>query len=117
MERITSTDVFLHEYEETSRVMKESEVNLMDVSRRSGIGYTTLREIKYMRANPTVEMLTKVNRALWERKTDGTTCENCRWCESFKAKRVMPVGCWLGRGWSDETAACSMYNPGPNPND
>lgn len=43
------------------------DLNLMDLSRRSGVSYTALREIKAGDGNPTVSTLTAIYDALAER--------------------------------------------------
>lgn len=48
--------------------LQNPDINLMDIARRSTIGYNTLRNIRDGKANPTVSMIEKVQDAI----------DNCR---------------------------------------
>lgn len=46
--------------------LKRDDINLMDIARKSTIGYNTLRSIRDGKANPTVSMIEKVQAAIDE---------------------------------------------------
>lgn len=62
---------------EIQSMMRESGINLMELSRRSGIGYSTLQRIKEGRANPTVSMLDRVRSEMLRPAKDGRSCKTC----------------------------------------
>ena len=97
-------------FEEVTRIMAESDVNLMELSRASGIGYTTLRMMRKGEGNPTVDMLDKVYSSMFSRIDGELSCEACKWCMAFEPE-TPHYACELAMAGGDDWRACVMYSP------
>lgn len=70
--------------EEVINTLNSSEVNLMALSRDTGVSYTLLRELKAGRhKNCTVSTLSAISNKLLERAPD-KKCHECKFYDSFE---------------------------------
>ena len=97
--------------EELSWMMELTQVNLMELSRRTGVAYGTLHSIKKGTANPTISTIKAVKSGLFQPHDDtNKSCEGCAFyiqpytngdfggCEVVMMPfNETPKACWLFR--------------------
>lgn len=96
--------------EEIQHGLTETNVSMMELSRRSGVAYNTLRAIKAGKANPTISTLREVMSAMYSPLDGKTTCEECRFCLVFDSN-TEDYACEIPAAPKDDPLACIMYTP------
>lgn len=95
--------------DEIKFVLNQSGVNLMELSRVTGVSYNTLRSLKAGTANPTIKLLDRIYEACGRTELPGKTCEDCHYCLSFDVEN----SCYacehhLG-GFKTDPTACILH--------
>ena len=89
--------------------LEQGEVNLMQLSRRSGIAYGTLHALSKGEGNPTLSTLQSIQKHLFDANDNpDLTCENCVHCINFDRK-IKTVGCEIALASKDDLMACWLY--------
>ncbi len=94
---------------EIKHVLNKSEVNLMELSRVSGVAYNTLRALKAGTANPTIRLLEKIYSACVQPHKDNITCENCEYCLHFDNVNHCYSCEHHPGGFKTDPSACILY--------
>lgn len=99
-------DYYLNEVVETLNL---SEINLMGLSRDTGLSYTLIRELKSgKRKNCTISTLSIISKKLSE-KTPDKKCQDCKFYDNFDDGSHY---CRAHNGGShDEPIACYAHKP------
>jgi len=96
-------------FDEVCHALADGKVNLMELSRRSGVAYGTLHSLSQRKGNPTIATLIAVEDALYEDHDDpNLTCENCKFCMEFDPKNKI-YGCEVSMAVKREPNACWIY--------
>jgi transcriptional regulator with XRE-family HTH domain len=95
---------------ELQRIMQECKIPLMELSRRSGVAYNTLRSLQRGEGNPTLSTAEAIFGAIFARRTDmpGRDCMNC----AMRGSDLDESGfylCELALLGSDNIAPCSAH--------
>jgi len=106
MHKITMQDI----YENLRDQLNRSEINLMAITRSTGIAYNTLLSIKSGTANPTLITMNAIHSFIWSKK-DGVSCADCEFCLDRNIEQSS-YGCEIAMGGSDEDPiSCQMFKP------
>ena len=89
--------------------LSERKVNLMELSRRSGVAYGTIHALSQGKGNPTIQTLVALQDALMApHATPELTCENCTYCLEFN-ERDSVYGCEVFMLAKDDPQACWLF--------
>lgn len=96
--------------QELQRIIAESGIPMMELSRRSGVAYNTLRSIAHGEGNPTMRSLEAVWNAIFKRRTAecGESCMNC----ALRGSDMDDTGtflCELALMTSFDTSPCAAW--------
>lgn len=95
--------------DEIQYVLNQSGVNLMELSRVTGVAYNTLRALKAGEANPTIRLLEKVYDACGTTEKPGKTCEDCEYCLNFDTENNCYNCEHLPGAWKEDPTACILH--------
>lgn len=95
--------------DEIQHVLNQSGVNLMRLSRVTGVAYNTLRALKAGEANPTIRLLEKIYDACGKEDQPGKTCEDCEYCINFDTKNDCYNCEHLPGAWETDPTACILH--------
>lgn len=95
------------EIEKLSFYLSTSGANLFDISRKTGISYNTIRQLRDGSGNPTASTLATIEEYL-TRANPEKSCETCKHCLVFDRSNS-EFGCLLFGSADDEPDACMMH--------
>lgn len=95
--------------DEIEHVLNKSGVNLMELSRATGVAYNTLRALKARTANPTIHLLEKIYNVCGTTEKVGFTCEDCEFCLNFDTTNDCYVCEHHPGAWKDDPTACILH--------
>jgi len=94
---------------ELQHILVESEANLMELSRVTGVSYNTLRALKAGTANPTINLLERIYSAAGKTEKPEKTCQDCEFCLNFDTKNNC-YNCELQpSAWKEDPTACIFW--------
>lgn len=96
-------------FDKVCHALSDGKVNLMELSRRSGVAYGTLHSLSQRKGNPTIATLIAVEKALYEDHSDpNLTCENCDFCMDYDEANNH-YGCEVAMSAKRDKFACWLY--------